>query len=80
MSRIIDIIIDIIDSKALEINKWIDAMKLELPAIFYNSIDIRNSGYKMAPVDVNFFPAGFNNIAYEGQVNAAAETRKFIEE
>ena len=29
---------------------------------FYASVDIRNAGFKVAPVDTNLFPAGFNNI------------------
>lgn len=29
---------------------------------FYASIDLRNAGFKVAPVDTNLFPAGFNNI------------------
>ncbi|MGE4232786.1 MAG: glutamate--cysteine ligase [Bacteriovoracia bacterium] len=29
---------------------------------FYSSIDIRDSGFKLAPVDANLFPAGFNNV------------------
>ncbi len=29
---------------------------------FYASVDIRNAGFKMAPVDTNLFPAGFNNL------------------
>ncbi len=29
---------------------------------FYTSVDIRNAGYKIAPVDTNLFPAGFNNL------------------
>ncbi len=29
---------------------------------FYGSVDLRNSGYKIAPVDMNLFPGGFNNI------------------
>ena len=29
---------------------------------FYASVDIRNSGLKIAPVDTNLFPAGFNNL------------------
>ncbi|NNE37700.1 MAG: glutamate--cysteine ligase, partial [Gammaproteobacteria bacterium] len=31
-------------------------------APFYSSVDIRNAGYKIAPVDTNLFPAGFNNL------------------
>jgi glutamate--cysteine ligase len=29
---------------------------------FYGSVDLRNSGYKLAPVDTNLFPGGFNNL------------------
>jgi glutamate--cysteine ligase len=32
---------------------------------FYGSVDLRNSGYKLAPVDMNLFPGGFNNIHSE---------------
>ncbi|MCW8962383.1 MAG: glutamate--cysteine ligase [Gammaproteobacteria bacterium] len=32
---------------------------------FYASVDIRNAGFKVAPVDTNLFPAGFNNINRE---------------
>ena len=29
---------------------------------FYGSVDIRNAGYKMASIDMNLFPGGFNNL------------------
>lgn len=29
---------------------------------FYASVDIRHAGFKLAPVDTNLFPAGFNNL------------------
>lgn len=28
----------------------------------YGSVDLRNAGFKVAPVDTNLFPAGFNNL------------------
>lgn len=28
----------------------------------YGSMDLRNAGFKLAPVDTNLFPAGFNNL------------------
>lgn len=34
-------------------------------APFYTSVDLRNSGFKLAPVDTNLFPAGFNNLNSE---------------
>lgn len=38
----------------------------------YSSIDIRYSGYKIAPVDVNLFPAGFNNLGIDSIKLAAS--------
>jgi glutamate--cysteine ligase len=38
-------------------NQW---QSHEVP--FYCSVDLRNSGFKLAPVDTNLFPAGFNNL------------------
>lgn len=32
------------------------------PAPFYASVDLRHAGFKLAPVDTNLFPAGFNNL------------------
>lgn len=35
----------------------------ENPPLFYNSTDLRHSGFKIAPIDTNCFPAGFNNLS-----------------
>ncbi|MCX7125245.1 MAG: glutamate--cysteine ligase, partial [Gammaproteobacteria bacterium] len=35
------------------------------PPAFYGSVDLRNAGFKLAPVDTNLFPAGFNNLNIE---------------
>ena len=53
---------EIIISKNLEIEAWFRKQWIKYPAPFYSSIDLRNSGYKIAPVDTNLFPAGFNNL------------------
>jgi glutamate--cysteine ligase len=37
---------------------------------FYCSVDLRDSGHKIVPVDSNLFPAGFNNICPEDQRTA----------
>ena len=44
------------------IAQWFDEKFAKYPASFYCSVDIRDSGDKIAPVDCNLFPAGFNNI------------------
>jgi glutamate--cysteine ligase len=44
------------------IEQWFRAGFRQAPAPFYCSVDLRNSGFKLAPVDTNLFPAGFNNL------------------
>lgn len=44
------------------IEAWLRSEWLETPAPFYCSVDLRNAGFKLAPVDTNLFPAGFNNL------------------
>lgn len=45
-----------------EIENWFQAQWQLSPAPVYGSVDLRNSGFKLAPVDMNLFPAGFNNL------------------
>jgi glutamate--cysteine ligase len=45
-----------------EIESWLRKQFMLTPAPFYASVDLRNAGYKLAPVDTNLFPAGFNNL------------------
>ena len=45
-----------------DVECWLREQWLKTPAPFYASVDLRNSGFKLAPVDTNLFPAGFNNL------------------
>lgn len=45
-----------------EIEHWFRTKWLDHAAPFYASVDLRNSGFKVAPVDINLYPAGFNNL------------------
>lgn len=49
-------------SRKEEVLHWVDS-KLESFNLIYSSQDIRYSGVKIVPVDVNYFPAGFNNLS-----------------
>jgi glutamate--cysteine ligase len=49
-------------SKQQEIEDWFQAQWLLSPAPAYGSVDLRNAGFKVAPIDMNLFPAGFNNL------------------
>jgi glutamate--cysteine ligase len=48
--------------KQVPIEAWFRNAWREIQAPFYASVDLRNAGYKIAPVDTNLFPAGFNNL------------------
>ena len=45
-----------------DIESWFRCQWRTTPAPFYASVDLRNAGFKIAPVDTNLFPAGFNNL------------------
>jgi glutamate--cysteine ligase len=44
------------------IEHWFRNQWQEHATPFYTSVDLRNSGFKLAPVDTNLFPGGFNNL------------------
>jgi len=44
------------------IERWFRLEWQEHTPPFYCSVDLRNAGYKLAPVDTNLFPGGFNNL------------------
>lgn len=48
-----------------DIEDWFQTQWQKSPAPVYGSVDLRNSGFKLAPVDMNLFPAGFNNLNKE---------------
>ena len=55
-----------LEAKFLEatpaIERWLRQQWQEHTPPFYGSVDLRNSGVKLAPVDMNLFPGGFNNL------------------
>src|SRR6478672_1572029 len=47
------------------IERWFRLEWQEHTPPFYCSVDLRNAGFKLAPVDTNLFPGGFNNLPQE---------------
>jgi glutamate--cysteine ligase len=44
------------------IETWFREQWAKTPAPLMSSVDLRHSGFKLAPVDTNLFPAGYNNL------------------
>lgn len=52
----------IILNHVAEIEAWFRSKWKETPPPLTSSVDLRHAGFKLAPVDTNLFPAGFNNL------------------
>ena len=47
------------------IERWFRLEWMEHTPPFYCAVDVRNAGFKLAPVDTNLFPDGWNNLTSE---------------
>jgi glutamate--cysteine ligase len=63
----------------IKIESWFRGQWQKTPPPFYCSVDLRNSGYKLAPIDTNLFPAGFNNINEEFLPLCIQATQEILE-
>ena len=68
----------LIEDKRAEITTWMQKKRSEVSIPIYGSVDIRDAGWKIAVVDANHFPAGFNNVAKEDETHLAALLRNHI--
>ncbi len=63
-----------------EVEKWFANARLKSAPFFYSSVDLRHSGLRLAPVDTNIFPAGFNNLSPAAQSRASICIKRFLQE
>ncbi len=78
MSSIQDVIHKKIVERYDRVTAWFEGRAMGLAFPIYASFDIRDSGDKIAPVDANIFPAGFNNICPADQDAAGDVVRRYI--
>ncbi len=57
----------ILEQKREQITEWFAEKRAQVPLPIYGSVDIRDANWKVAVVDANHFPAGFNNISKEDE-------------
>ncbi len=69
----------LIEGKYKTIIDWLEAKKnqMQFNTNIYNSCDIRFSGFKIANVDCNLFPAGFKNLSPQGIENCKVQLLEF---
>ena len=78
MTEIIKILSQKISENHQKIEQFFAEKFLKHPPVFYNSIDLRHNGLKIAPVDTNCFPAGFNNLSFESKIVAKKNADDFF--
>ena len=44
------------------IERWFRLEWMEHTPLFYSAVDIRNAGFKLAPVEISLFPGGWHNL------------------
>jgi glutamate--cysteine ligase len=62
------------------VTAWFKTKSAGLAFPIYSSFDVRDSGAKIAPVDANIYPAGFNNICAQDQESAVQVAFKFLKQ
>ena len=71
MSDILDRLKQLNDQRGDEVEAWFSRQRAKAAPFFYNSVDLRHSGLKLAPVDTNLYPAGFNNLSPRARARAS---------
>jgi glutamate--cysteine ligase len=71
-------IVDAVLNKQTQINQWLTQLESKADLPFYSSVDIRDAGFKMAFIDTNLFPAGFNNLCQLALSDASTTFKKAI--
>lgn len=58
-------------AREAEIERFLAEKRAEAAPFLTNSVDLRHSGERLVPVDVNLYPAGFHNLSARAEARAA---------
>ena len=80
MHSICRFLLDKISINQKLIDDWFENKFYNNKPLFYNSVDLRHSKFKIAPIDTNCFPAGFNNLSKSSKQYTKIAINKFLQE
>jgi glutamate--cysteine ligase len=60
------------------IKQWLQEQLAKESPLVYSSVDLRSAAFKVAHVDTNLFPAGFNNLSIVGKENATKQFKAYF--
>lgn len=72
------IFVDRIKDRQEDIHRWLNSHENSKELPLYSSVDIRDAGFKIAVIDTNLFPAGFNNLCEHGILDSIKFIRQAI--
>ena len=67
-------------SQQVNIETWFESQWAATSPNLYTSVDLRNGGFKLAPIDTNLFPAGFNNLNPDFKAMGEAAFKQFFDQ
>ena len=76
--KILDKINQKIGERSKEIDRWVEEQCEKIIVPLYTSVDLRVSNHKIAPVDTNVFPAGFNNLCQVYRARTASLFKQYF--
>ncbi len=71
-------LIQFFKEKEADIQRWLETYREPLTDPMYASVDLRNAGFKISPVDTNIFPGGWNNICPKSRRDATERIKDYI--
>ncbi|MFO0109556.1 MAG: glutamate--cysteine ligase [Alphaproteobacteria bacterium] len=74
-SGVITLLETLLSRRGDEVSRWFENLRGRCGAPFYSSVDLRHAGFKLAPVDTNLFPAGFNHLSTAARARAVMRMR-----
>ncbi len=72
-------LLELLDAQKDEVESWLAAEFAKREPPFYCSVDVRVSEHKIAPIDTNLFPGGFNNLGEKAREQAGAAARAVVQ-
>ena len=61
-----------------ELVSWFERERAKQPMPLYASVDIRDAGWKVAAVDANAYPAGFNNVGESERESLSEQLQEWL--
>lgn len=80
MTDIIETLRKLYETRTDDIEAWFAGQRKKAAPYFYTSVDLRHSGKRLAPVDTNLYPAGFNNLSIAARGRASRYAQHAIHE